>query len=434
MPLVALLAGLVVVALAFFRPGRRLVATFVDLVDGSVGMFAIRRAFGLDTTTARQRRIDRRHANEEADLARRIGVTEAAVEAIAQRPEARAPTRLVAVGEPLLAPSSDGIPTRERMRLVVALTIVAIIGVLGFGTFQGTTGRAGAVLAATATPETDLGAAAAPPPVATPTPAASPAGVAPASPAHGPASPPTASPVPTSGPTLSFTTRPGSSPIPVALSPSVRLTGLSRRLVGGVAGGATAPVRLTWKLRGGSAPVARIGITASFDGGAPRVIARLPGSARSLTVRLPVGRAVRFAVVATGSDRTISATATWPPVRAALVQDTSAGLALSGPWLAAGGPSLSGGTVHFSRSVGARARLTFSGSDVAWVGTRTPTSGRAQVRLDGRLVATVDLRDPAVRYRLVAYRWHAAKAGRHTIEIRVVGDGRVDVDTFVVLR
>ena len=86
MPLVALLAGLVVVALAFFPAGRRLVATFVDLVDGSVGMFAIRRALGLDTTTARQRRIDRRHANEEADLARRIGVTEAAVEAIAQRP------------------------------------------------------------------------------------------------------------------------------------------------------------------------------------------------------------------------------------------------------------------------------------------------------------------------------------------------------------
>src|SRR6187397_763603 len=101
MPLVALVIGLVlvVVILALTPAGRRLVATGLDVVDGSVAMYAIRRALGLDTTTARQRRIDRRHAREQADILRRIGGPTADVPSAPPAPAVAAPTRLVVSGE-----------------------------------------------------------------------------------------------------------------------------------------------------------------------------------------------------------------------------------------------------------------------------------------------------------------------------------------------
>jgi hypothetical protein len=75
MPLELLLIVLVVIALvvALLPAGRRVVLTFVDVVDASVAMYTVRDVLGLDTTTARQRRIDRRHAREQADIERRIG-------------------------------------------------------------------------------------------------------------------------------------------------------------------------------------------------------------------------------------------------------------------------------------------------------------------------------------------------------------------------
>ena len=105
-----------------------------------------------------------------------------------------------------------------------------------------------------------------------------------------------------------------------------------------------------------------------------------------------------------------------------------------GAWRGASGPSLSGGDVRFSRASGATLSFTFDGTDVGWVGTRTPSSGRAQVRLDGKLIDTIDLAAPDVRYRQLLARVHAGGDGPHVLTIRVVGDGRVDVDAFVVLR
>ena len=78
--------------------------------------------------------------------------------------------------------------------------------------------------------------------------------------------------------------------------------------------------------------------------------------------------------------------------------------------------------------------FTFSGFAVGWVGRRSPSAGHAQVRIDGVLVATVDLSATSTRYRRIVFRSTLATAGRHTLEIRPVGDGRVDVDAFIVLR
>ena len=49
-------------------------------------------------------------------------------------------------------------------------------------------------------------------------------------------------------------------------------------------------------------------------------------------------------------------------------------------------------------------------------------------------VATVDLRSSAVAYRQLVFRRHLPSAGPHVLEIRPLGDGRVDLDAIVALR
>ncbi len=80
------------------------------------------------------------------------------------------------------------------------------------------------------------------------------------------------------------------------------------------------------------------------------------------------------------------------------------------------------------------ASFTFTGYDVGWVATRYTSSGQARVFIDGVLVATVDLDVSSTRYRQLVFQRHFAVSGTHTLRIEPVGDGRVDIDAFVVLR
>jgi hypothetical protein len=49
-------------------------------------------------------------------------------------------------------------------------------------------------------------------------------------------------------------------------------------------------------------------------------------------------------------------------------------------------------------------------------------------------VATVDLDRSATAYRQMVFRRHFTTLASHTLQLRPVGDGRVDVDAFIVLR
>jgi hypothetical protein len=50
------------------------------------------------------------------------------------------------------------------------------------------------------------------------------------------------------------------------------------------------------------------------------------------------------------------------------------------------------------------------------------------------LVATVDLDAGSTQYRRIVFRRGFSTRATHTIEIRPLGDGRVDLDAIIVLR
>ena len=66
--------------------------------------------------------------------------------------------------------------------------------------------------------------------------------------------------------------------------------------------------------------------------------------------------------------------------------------------------------------------------------SRSSGSGHAQIYVDGVLVATVRLTRTSVAYRQLVYARHFSTLEAHTFEVRTVGDGRVELDAFAILR
>jgi hypothetical protein len=87
----------------------------------------------------------------------------------------------------------------------------------------------------------------------------------------------------------------------------------------------------------------------------------------------------------------------------------------------------------------ASASLTFTGREVAWIGSFGPNRGRAKVYIDGALAETVDLYAAAHRHRRVLFSTSWENAGVHTIKVKVIAKGslssgsRVYVDAFITL-
>lgn len=123
-------------------------------------------------------------------------------------------------------------------------------------------------------------------------------------------------------------------------------------------------------------------------------------------------------------------------------QETDAAISYVGTW---GNQLLSGAfgeRVKYAGASGASAKLTFSGSRVAFVTTRGPNRGKADVLVDGVRVTTLDLYSATTTTRRVVIDdQHLDPSRSHTMTIRPLGTknanstlDRVDVDAFLVMR
>lgn len=108
------------------------------------------------------------------------------------------------------------------------------------------------------------------------------------------------------------------------------------------------------------------------------------------------------------------------------------------PWKPQSLSSASGEALAYSTDPGTKAKLAFTGRNVAWVAPKSRTRGKAEVCLDGRKVATVDLFSATAQVRRVVYAANALNPSvTHTLQIKALGTAgrpRVDVDAFVALR
>jgi hypothetical protein len=96
--------------------------------------------------------------------------------------------------------------------------------------------------------------------------------------------------------------------------------------------------------------------------------------------------------------------------------------------------SASGGSTTYSVGSAAVAWTTFNGRAVALVAPRGSGRGSAAVYVDGVYRATVSFRSSTGKSRVVMYSTTFPTLGTHTIALRLKGNGRVDLDAFVILR
>ena len=208
---------------------------------------------------------------------------------------------------------------------------------------------------------------------------------------------------------------------------------LGRSLPAQRIGASTVKVHLSWSASDAISGVAGYELQEGVNGGSYHSVALPSATSTGLTRTVRVGAQYRYRVRATDGDGNTSAWATWSPFTPRRWQDATAHAAWRGPWWRAVDGRLSGGRSRRTSSTTSRVTLTFTGHDIGWVGTRSAHSGRAQVRIDGVLVATVSLRGTTGRFRHLAFRMHLDAGGTHRLQIRPIGSGRIDVDAFVVI-
>ncbi len=120
-----------------------------------------------------------------------------------------------------------------------------------------------------------------------------------------------------------------------------------------------------------------------------------------------------------------------------LSQDTSPSLVRTGTWKRVSPTWASGGTVLKSKVKGSSVTRSFTGRAIAWIGVKGAKRGRANVYVDGVLVATVDLKRASVLRQAVVWATSWTASGTHEIRVKVRGTKhrhRVDVDAFVIVR
>jgi hypothetical protein len=217
---------------------------------------------------------------------------------------------------------------------------------------------------------------------------------------------------------------------PVATTPVVRAR------TGAIVAAGTVPVTITWSAVDTGTGVASYEVQRRLDGGSLEPVALPTPLTTSLSLALPVDRAIQYRVRATDDAGNTGAWSAAGGFHLRLASERSAAVTYGGRWTSRTGPGYLGGAARSSGAAGATASFSFTGRGIAWIGARGATRGKARVYVDGRYVATVDLHGTGTALRRVVWTRTWKSVATHRVTIRVSGTAghpRVDVDGFAIV-
>jgi subtilisin family serine protease len=155
----------------------------------------------------------------------------------------------------------------------------------------------------------------------------------------------------------------------------------------------------------------------------------------ALAVYVPTSGTIRFRVRSIDWANHASGFAAGPTFSPRLVQEGAGSIDYGGSWSTASSSRFSGGKVRYTSTGKRSATYTFTGRAIGLITTMAPSRGVAKIKVDGDLVARVDMWWPKALYRQVIWSRKFSNASTHTVKVIVVGGtGRVDIDAFAVLR
>jgi VCBS repeat-containing protein len=179
--------------------------------------------------------------------------------------------------------------------------------------------------------------------------------------------------------------------------------------------------------------ISKFELQRSVNGGAFTGVTLSTLTAKSYATAFAVGSSYQFRVRGTDKNGNVSAWKTGPRFVQARYQESSGFITYSSGWLTATNTSDSGGAAKYATVAGKTATFTHSMRDVAFVGPRSSTRGSFDVLVDGVTVGAAAMHATTTAYGQVVWSYHFAKIGTHTIQIVLRGNGRVDLDCFVIL-
>jgi subtilisin family serine protease len=200
-------------------------------------------------------------------------------------------------------------------------------------------------------------------------------------------------------------------------------------------GTSTLQARISWSAATDpSSPIGGYEIQESVDGGPWGASATLGPTARAIAPIQFIGHTYQYQLRARDTVGNWSPWVAGPTVRSSLVQNVSSAVGYVGRWRRLYYSNASGGSVSYATTAGASARAMFVGRAVAIVGPVGPTRGSARIYVDGVYRGVVSFRSSRNQSRKVVFTTALSSLGTHSIQLRLVGNGRVDLDTFVIFR
>ena len=216
---------------------------------------------------------------------------------------------------------------------------------------------------------------------------------------------------------------------PVAAPPSVGADSDA------ILGSTVVPTRVTWPAaQDPTTSISGYALETSVDGGAWTPTTNTSATVRATSTSQTIGHAYRYRIKAQDIVGNWSEWVEGTTATGTLVQDRSSLVSYTGTWTRKAYYLASGGSSTFATAAGARARHTFTGRAIALVAPVGPTRGSATIYVDGVSRGSVSFRAATRRSRVVMFATSFSTLAAHTIEVRVNGTGRVDVDAFVVFR
>lgn len=211
-------------------------------------------------------------------------------------------------------------------------------------------------------------------------------------------------------------------------------TAPSISLVPGVqATSAGVPMRISWSGSDASSGITSYTLLKSTDGGAFAPV--FSGNATSTVLPLKGGHTYRFEATATDLAGNVSAPRAGTTKRVTVLQEAATALTYSSGWTTVSQVGASGGKVKKATLAGKTAKLTFTGTQFAWMTTRGSTHGAATVKFDAGVPVTIGTNATTTQAAYVTG-VRTGPAATHSYTVKVTGTAghpRVDVDGFVVI-
>jgi hypothetical protein len=194
----------------------------------------------------------------------------------------------------------------------------------------------------------------------------------------------------------------------------------------------TAPLLISWSATDIGTGVASYEVQVSVAGGTYTNI--YTGAGTSVTKFYRFSRTLSFRVRATDGEGNVSGWATAATRRLTAYQRNSTKLTYTGTWTKVTSAGSSGTGYLYTKTLGKRATLTFSGREVIYVAPKSSGSGYVKVSSDGKSVGRFNLRSSTTKLGQIIARKVWTANGKHTMRITNDQSGRrTSLDAFIVL-